>query len=56
MYRYLAAVLKNDGQIDAADEAIDAGLVALPGDVALEMAKISLKMARASGGGKSGEL
>lgn len=61
----LAAVLRNQGQLDAAEEALEAGLVALPGDATLEMAKLSMQMTRAAGnksasgggsGGESGEL
>ena len=40
--------------MDAAEEALTAGLAALPGDAALEKAKLSLQKTRAKGGGEGG--
>ena len=37
--------------MDAAEEALTVGLAAIPGDAALEKAKLSLQKTRAKGGG-----
>lgn len=49
----LAAALRNLGRVDAAEEVLEAGLVALPGDTTLEMAKLTVRMTRAAGNGRA---
>ena len=42
----LAAALRHDGKTAEAAAAIDAGLVAMPGDTKLEMARVMLAMSK----------